>query len=97
MKARIATILAAIGVHGHLSADQKRELVSAGMQAAPGVAAAGGASVMGLQLSDWLVLLSMVFVLLQAAYLIWKWRREARREAERARLRSLIEPDCSKL
>ena len=38
---------------------------------------------MGLPLGDWLVLASIAFVVLQAAYLVWKWRRDARRDLER--------------
>jgi hypothetical protein len=37
----------------------------------------------GLPLSDWLVVASIAFVALQAGYLVWKWRRDARRDQER--------------
>lgn len=83
MKRITIALLAAIGVHRHLSAEQRSDLVNAAWQAAPGAAAAGGARVAGLPLSDWLVLASLAFVALQAGYLIWKWRRDARRDAER--------------
>lgn len=89
-------MLAAIGVHGSLTAEQKREVVGAALQATPGVAVGGGASVAGLPLSDWLVVASLGFVFLQAAHLVWKWRRDTRLDAERQRLKSLIEPDCDK-
>lgn len=83
MKKTTVTILAAIGVHGSLSAEQKHDIVQAGYQAAPGAGAAAGARVFGLPLSDMLVLASILFVALQAAYLVWKWRRDARREQDR--------------
>lgn len=80
---KASTLLAAIGINGSLSAEQRHDIATAGYQALPGVAAAGGARVLGLPLSDWLVLVSMLFVALQAAYLVWKWRRDARRDQER--------------
>ena len=86
MNKRIATLLALLGVSQHLSAQQKQELASALQQAAPGAAAAvvsSGAQLMGLQLNEWLVVSSIAFVVLQAGYLTWKWRRDYRRDAER--------------
>ena len=38
-------------------------------------------------LSDWLVLASIAFVALQAAYLVWKWRRDYVHELARQELR----------
>lgn len=83
MNKRITTLLALFGIHQHLSAEQKHDLATAAYQATPGAAAAGGARMVGLPLSDWLVVASIAFVVLQAAYLIWKWRRDARRDARR--------------
>lgn len=83
MNKKLASLLAMVGINQHLSAEQRHDLVTAGYQTAPGAAAAGGARVAGLPLSDWLVLASLAFVALQAAYLTWKWRRDARRDHER--------------
>lgn len=83
MTKRLTTLLALLGIHQHLSAEQKHDLATAAYQATPGAAAAGGARMMGLPLGDWLVLASIAFVVLQAAYLVWKWRRDARRDLER--------------
>lgn len=83
MNKRITTLLALFGIHQHLSAEQKHDLATAAYQATPGAAAAGGARMVGLPLSDWLVVASIAFVVLQAAHLIWKWRRDARRDLER--------------
>lgn len=82
MKTTVA-VLAAIGVHGSLSAEQRQDLANAVLQAAPGATAAGLTRFAGLPLADWLILLSMSFIALQAGYLIWKWRRDARLDAER--------------
>lgn len=83
MNKRLTAMLALLGIHQHLSAEQKHDLAAAAYHSAPGAAAAGGARMAGLPLSDWLVLASLAFVLLQAAYLVWKWRRDARRDEER--------------
>lgn len=85
MKRIISAVLLALGVHGRLSAEQRHDLSSAGTQIAPGAAAAGATKLGGLPLSEWLVIASMAFVVLQAAYLVWKWRRDSRREADRIR------------
>lgn len=83
MKRIATTALAAIGVHTSLSAEQKHDLATAAFHSAPGAAAAGSAGVFGLPLSDVLILSSIAFVALQAAYLVWKWRRDARRDQDR--------------
>lgn len=85
MKKALASLLALVGIHQHLSAEQKQDVVAAAYHSAPGAVAAGSARIGGLPLSDWLVLASLAFIALQAAYLIWKWRRDARREDERIR------------
>lgn len=85
----LISALAMIGVHEHLSAEQKHDLVQAGMQVTPGAAAATGAHAMGWQMSDLLALVSILFVLAQLAYLVWKWRRDSRREDERIEDRRL--------
>lgn len=97
MKAKMIALLSAIGIHGGLNAEQRQDIANATMHAAPGVGAAGVTKVVGIPLSDWLVIASILFVILQAAHLIWKWRREAWRDAERKRLKSLIEPDVKNL
>lgn len=83
MKRALIALLAVIGVNEHLSAQQKQDIADAAWQAAPSAGAAAGSRALGLPLSDWLVLASIVFVILQAAHLIWKWRRDSRRERER--------------
>lgn len=45
------------------------------MKATPAV---GGAAGYALTLNDWVGIATIGYVLLQAAYLVWKWRREAR-------------------
>ena len=76
-------LLAVVGVNGSLNADQKHDLSTAAVQATPSAVAAVGSQGMGLALSHILTGLSITFIVLQIAYLVWKWRRDARREDER--------------
>lgn len=36
----------------------------------------------GLPVDDWLKYLGLVFLVLQMAYLLWRWRRDARQDRE---------------
>ncbi|MPS98617.1 MAG: hypothetical protein E2581_08965 [Pseudomonas sp.] len=83
-------LLAMIGVHEGLSAQQRQDLVGAGIHTAPGASAGGAFKLSGLPLSEWLVIASIAFVVLQALYLIWKWRRDYKRQAQREEDRALL-------
>lgn len=39
----------------------------------------------GVPVEKWAALAGLVFIVLQAVYLLWKWRRDMRREDERLR------------
>lgn len=41
----------------------------------------------GIHIQDWLAITGIVFIVLQALYLLWRWRRDARIEDERTRSR----------
>ena len=58
----------------------KHEIASQVAMAAPAVTAATTTLVLGLTLNEVLAVASIAFIALQAAYLIWKWRREAKRK-----------------
>ena len=87
MKKALASMLALLGIHQHLSAEQKQDIAVAVVQTTPGAASAGAARLGGLPLSDWAVIATIGFVVLQAAYLIWKWRRDYKREQAREKWR----------
>lgn len=87
MKKALASMLALLGIHQHLSAEQKQDIAVAIVQTTPGAASAGAARLGGLPLSDWAVIATIGFVVLQAAYLIWKWRRDYKREQAHEKLR----------
>lgn len=87
MKKALASMLALLGIHQHLSAEQKQDIAVAIVQTTPGAASAGAARLGGLPLSDWAVIATIGFVVLQAAYLIWKWRRDYKREQAREKWR----------
>ena len=76
-------LLALVGINGSLNAGQKHDISNAAIQAAPGAVVTAGTRFMGLAPSDMLAVLSATFIVLQIAYLIWKWRRDARHEDER--------------
>ena len=93
MKRIIVAALSVIGVHRALSAEQKHDLGVAVAQTAPGALAATGAQVVqpnspqlfegALTMNTALASASLGFMLLQCAYLVWKWRRDSRRDNER--------------
>ena len=89
MKKHLTSLLALLGIHQHLSAEQRQDLIGAVMHATPGAAAGGVFKIAGLPLSDWLVVASLAFVVLQAAYLVWKWRQDYQRAQQRQRLARL--------
>lgn len=39
------------------------------------------AVVWSLTLNDWLAIVSIIYVLMQGCYLVWKWRREWKKRA----------------
>ena len=86
MKKALASMLALLGIHQHLSAEQKQDLAMAAALATPGPVTTGAYRLGGLPLSDWAVVATICFVALQAAFLIWKWRRDYRRNQERKKL-----------
>ncbi|WP_130466438.1 hypothetical protein [Corticibacter populi] len=84
VKRCIAPLLALLGIHECLSAQQKQDLTQAAYQTAPGLTASAGTAVLGWPLSAWLTLVSIIYVVAQLAHLVWKWRRQARIDAARA-------------
>ena len=46
-------------------------------QAVPSVALVG-TQVLGLGLPDWAAVFGIVFIVIQGAYLLWKWRKESK-------------------
>lgn len=57
------------------------ELHSAALKSSP-VAFIYGAAMVGWGPQDWAYVLTGVYLTLQCAYLIWKWRREAKKPDE---------------
>lgn len=64
------------------NAESRHDSMVQAVNSMPSVAVVG-ATVAGLHVNDWLAIIGIVFILLQAAYLIWRWRRDARRERDR--------------
>lgn len=59
-----------------------QEAASQIVAAAPSVAAVT-APLLGVHLQLWLQILGLVFIALQIGYLVWKWRRDIKREEDR--------------
>lgn len=51
-------------------------------EATPAAAAATATLVLGMRPDEWLSFAGIVFIALQAVYLLWKWRRDARKDRE---------------
>lgn len=64
--------------------EAKHDAISQGAASLPSMAAIA-AWLLGVPLEKWVALAGLMFILLQAAYMGWKWRRDIRREDERLR------------
>lgn len=58
--------------------NMKTEAITETVKATPAVVASTGTVILGLPLSEWAVIATISYVALQAAYLAWKWRQEAK-------------------
>lgn len=82
----IQHIKSLLGLANGLSAEQKHDIMKAGVQVAPAGTAGAGAVIspvtdttfLGFTGNTWVVFASLFFISLQIAHLIWKWRRQAR-------------------
>lgn len=63
-----------------LDVSQKPDVLKHIVEAAPAAAAVTAGPVFGLTFSDLAAVLGSIFLVLQMAYLIWRWRRDVRRE-----------------
>ena len=79
-------MLALLGIHQHLTAEQKQDIATAAVHSTPGAVASAAANYKGVYLSDVLTLCSIGFIVIQVAYVIWKWRRDYLRDQARQRL-----------
>lgn len=61
--------------------DPRQEIASAAAQSTPSITAVL-MWITGHDLNYWVGIAGLVFIILQAAYLLWKWRRDIRRDRE---------------
>lgn len=66
-----------------MTPEQKHDAVMQAAQAVPATAAIVATKVLGFSLNEWLAIASIAFIVLQAGYLLWKWRNEWRARARR--------------
>jgi len=64
----------------HRSIKLNSEIASEAAKAAPPAMITTIAAVGGLSLNNIIGIATLVYIVLQAGYLIWKWRRDIRRE-----------------
>lgn len=57
----------------------KQDIAHEAAKSAPPVAVAGSAWLFGLTLNDWVAVGTLAYLVLQGAYLAWRWYRETRR------------------
>ena len=57
----------------------KAEVVQEGLKASPPVTVTAWAWMNGLTLNEVVAVATLIYIVLQAGYLIWKWVREIRR------------------
>lgn len=57
----------------------RQEIAQEAMKATPPVAVALAGHFAGMTLQDWVLIATLVYVVLQAGHLLWKWYREIKR------------------
>lgn len=57
----------------------KQDIAQEGVKASPAIAVTGWALMNGMTLEKWLALATLIYIGLQAGYLLWKWYREWKR------------------
>ncbi|THJ32414.1 hypothetical protein E8K88_11990 [Lampropedia aestuarii] len=82
MKRALTALLALIGVHQHLNAQQKHDLATAGLAVTPSasmsVVTHAKSDVWGVTPANMVAWVTCLFIALQIGHLIWKWRTQAR-------------------
>lgn len=58
------------------------EILSEVAKSTPPAAVVATATVSGLSLNNVIGIATLIYIVLQAGYLIWKWRRDVRRDRE---------------
>lgn len=58
----------------------KQEVAQEAAKAAPPVTVAAAHYILGVSLSDWVLIATLIYTVLMSANLIWKWVRDLRRK-----------------
>lgn len=67
-----------------MTPENKHDALTQGAASLPSLGAIG-AYLLGVPVEKWAATAGLVFIVLQAVYMLWKWRRDIRREDERLR------------
>lgn len=65
-----------------MTPEQKHDAISQSAASLPSFGAIM-AWLLGVPIEKWVAVAGLLFILIQAGYMVWKWRRDVRREAER--------------
>lgn len=60
----------------------KAELASEGTKSSPAVVLSVLATIDAITLNEWVAIFTLFYVGLQSAFLVWKWRREYKKESD---------------
>jgi uncharacterized membrane protein len=56
-----------------MTPEQKSDIVSEAIKAAPPVAITTAVTVGGLTLNEWVAIATLLYIVLQSGWLVWKW------------------------
>lgn len=61
-----------------MTSSAKEDIIKDALQVSPAVTTTGGLYFYGIPLADLVAIASLVLICVQAAYRIWKWKKEAK-------------------
>lgn len=97
----ITHLKSVLGIASGLTAEHKHDIAVKAAQSTPAAGFGIGAAVrepvpeqliLGLTGNGWVIVFSLTLIVLQMAHLLWKWRRQAKIDAERNAAGLPLEP-----
>lgn len=61
-----------------MSPEHKVDIVTEATKSAPPVMVTAASGLMGFTLHEWMAIATIAYIVLQAGWLVWKWRRAAK-------------------
>lgn len=66
-----------------MTPEHKVDVAAEAAKASPAVAVAAATSVFGFSLNEWVAIATLIYIILQAGWLVWKWYHAATDKRER--------------